>query len=128
MLRPAREVEGLTDDEFADIIQPSYIEIRNYLDNEFIYEFVAKCIATDFKNDSIWGDSNLEYEFRDAMDFLSNMPRFDKINIDKLKKTLEKKHSLKITSANPIRIEKIWQTLFFKKFINAYIQNNRYLI
>lgn len=107
MIRPAREVEGLTDDEFADAIEPSVKEIREYLDNEFVYDFVARCIATDFKNDSIWADSNLEYEFRDAMDFLANMPRFKNFDIKKFNQVLQKKHSLKLTSANPIRIEEI---------------------
>lgn len=107
MIRPAREVEGLSDDEFADIIDVTMKEIRDYLDNNFMYDFVAKCIATDFKNDSIWADSNLEYEFKDAMTFLSNMPRYDKFDIEKFKSVLEKKHSLKLTSVDPIGIEEI---------------------
>ena len=62
MIRPAREQEQLTDDEFAELIDVTMKEIRNYLDNEFIYDFFARCLATDFNNDTIWEDSNLEYE------------------------------------------------------------------
>ncbi len=107
MVRPGKEGRDLDDDTFAAIIEPTYQEIRNYLDNEFIYDFFARCLATDFKNDSIWDDSKLEYEFKDAISFLENMPKYDEINIDKLNKTLKEKHSLKITSVNPIGIEKI---------------------
>ena len=107
MVRPGKEGRDLDDDTFAKIIEPTYNEIRNYLDNEFIYDFFARCLATDFKNDSIWDDSKLEYEFKDAISFLENMPKYDEINIDKLNQTLKEKHSLKITSVNPIGIEKI---------------------
>lgn len=107
MVRPGKEGRDLDDDTFAAIIEPTYQEIRNYLDNEFIYDFFARCLATDFKNDSIWDDSKLEYEFKDAISFLENMPKYDEINIDKLNQTLKEKHSLKITSVNPIGIEKI---------------------
>ena len=107
MVRPGKEGRDLDDDTFAAIIEPTYQEIRNYLDNEFIYDFFARCLATDFKNDSIWDDSKLEYEFKDAISFLDNMPKYDEINIDKLNQTLKEKHSLKITSVNPIGIEKI---------------------
>lgn len=107
MIRPAREVEEMSDDEFYESIKPAFLEIRDYLENEFVYEFVAKCIAIHYQKDAIWADSNLEYEFKDAMEFLSNMPQFKDIDVKKLKSTLEKKHSLKITSANPIRIEEI---------------------
>ena len=107
MVRPGKEGRDLDDDTFAAIIEPTYQEIRNYLDNEFIYDLFARCLATDFKNDSIWDDSKLEYEFKDAISFLENMPKYDEINIDKLNQTLKEKHSLKITSVNPIGIEKI---------------------
>lgn len=107
MIRPAHEVEELSDEEFYKCVEPAFKEVRDYLDNKFIYEYVAKCIAIHYKKDAIWSDSNLEYEFKDAMEILSNMPRFKDIDVEKLKNTLEKKHSLKITSANPIRIEEI---------------------
>ena len=107
MIRPARESAELSDDEFAELIEPTYQEIKNYLENEFIYEFFANCLSTDFNNDSIWADSNLEYEYRDAIAFLENMPDFKKIDIEKLNKVLKEKHSLKITSVKPIGIEKI---------------------
>ena len=35
------------------------------------------------------------------------MPYYREIDVEKLKEVLEKKHSLKITSVNPIRIEEI---------------------
>ena len=107
MIRPKREVEGLTDDEFAKALEPTEREIKNFLYNDFLYDFFAKCLSTDFKNDSIWEDSCLEYEYLDAMGFLANMPYYREIDVEKLKEVLEKKHSLKITSVNPIRIEEI---------------------
>ena len=107
MVRPAREARELTDDEFAELIEPTYQEIRNYLDNEFIYDFFARCLATDFNNDSIWADSNLEYEYKDTLSFLENMPKFENIDVEKLNKVLKEKHSLKVTSVKPIGIEKI---------------------
>ena len=107
MIRPAREQEQLTDDEFAELIDVTMKEIRNYLDNEFIYDFFARCLATDFNNDTIWEDSNLEYEYKDALSFLANMPKYNKLDIEKLNKILKEKHSLKVTSVKPIGIEKI---------------------
>lgn len=107
MVRPGIEGRSLDDDTFAEIIEQTYNEIRHYLDNEFIYSFFAKCLATDYSNDSIWDDSKLEYEYKDAISFLENMPKYSEINIDKLNKTLKEKHSLKITSVDPIGIEKI---------------------
>ena len=110
MIRPAREVEDLSDDDFAKALEPSENEIKNYLLNDFMYDFFAKCLATDYKNDSIWADSNLEKEYADAMAYLSLIPaRFKKVDFDveKLKSILEKKHSLKITSVDPIGIEEI---------------------
>ena len=107
MVRPGKEGRDLDDDTFAAIIEPTYNEIRNYLDNEFIYDFFARCLATDFKNNSIWDDSKLEYEFKDAISFLENMPKYNELNIDKLNQILKEKHSLKITSVNPIGIEKM---------------------
>ena len=110
MIRPAREQEDLSDDEFYEIIEPSLKEINNYLNNVFLYDYIARCIAVNFKNNSIWEDSKLEYEFKDAMDSLANMSvvnRFENFDVEKLERILEKKHSLKITSVNPIRIEEI---------------------
>lgn len=107
MIRPAREEEELSDDEFAEIINKEATVIRNFLDNEFVYDFFAFCIATSYNKDALWEDCNLEYEFKDAMMYLDNMPTFDKIDIEKFKKILKEKHSLKLTSANPLRIEEI---------------------
>ena len=110
MIRPAREVEDLSDDDFAKALEPSEKEIKDYLLNDFLYDFFARCLATDFKNDSIWADSNLEMEYADAMAYLSLIParlkRFD-LDLEKLKSVLEKKHSLNLTSVNPIGIEEI---------------------
>ena len=107
MIRPAREEVELSDDEFAKIIDPEDKAIRNFLDNEFVYDFFAFCIATSYNCDSLWEDCNLEYEFKDAMYYLNNMPTFDKIDIKKFKKILKEKHSLKLTSVDPLRIEEI---------------------
>ncbi len=107
MIRSGKEAKKLDDDTFAALIEPTFNEIRNYLYNEYVYEFFAKCLATDFKNDSIWDDSKLEYEYVDAMSFLENMPKYNEIDIEKLNSYLEKKHSLKITSVDPIGIEKV---------------------
>lgn len=106
MIRPAREAE-YSDDEFAKIIEPEDKAVRHFLDNEFIYDYFAFCIATSYKYDSLWEDSKLEYEFKDAIFYLNRMPTFDKIDIEKFKKILKEKHSLKLTSVNPLRIEEI---------------------
>ena len=49
-------------------------------------------------------------EYADAMAYLSLIParlkRFD-LDLEKLKSVLEKKHSLNLTSVNPIGIEEI---------------------
>lgn len=107
MIRPARECRELSDDAFAELIEPNHQEIKRYVNNELIYDFFAFCIASSFNNDALWEDYKLEYEYTDAVEYLSNLPKFEELDIDKFKKILEKKHSLKLTNADPIRIEEI---------------------
>ena len=90
MIRPKCEVECLTDDEFAKTHEPTEREIKIFLYNDFLYDFFAKCLSTDFKNDSIWEDSCLEYEYLNAMGFLSNISYYREIDVEKLKEVLEK--------------------------------------
>ena len=37
MIRPAREAEELSDDEFYECVKPAFLEVRDYLDNRFLY-------------------------------------------------------------------------------------------
>ena len=107
MIRPARECEEMNDDEFAELIEPAHQMIKKYVNEELIYDFFAFCIASSYNNDALWEDYKLEYEYKDASEYLSNLPHFEELDLEKFKKTLEKKHSLKLTSADPIRIEEI---------------------
>ena len=107
MIRPARETQELSNEEFAKAYEPADIEIRSYLKDELLYNFYARYLATYYNHDAIWEDSNLEYELKDAKMDLSTAMEQTVVDLDKLNSILEKKHSLRITSANPIRIEEI---------------------
>lgn len=107
MIQPARNPDKINDDSFAAIIKPAYDEIKNYLNNEVIYDFFAFCIAAYYKNNAIWEDHTLELEYKDAIDYFSTISDFSNLDIAKLKKILKEKHSLILTSANPIGLKKI---------------------
>lgn len=103
MIRPIRNPKIIDDDAFANIIKPAYNEITNYLNNEIIYDF----FASYYKNNAIWEDHTLELEYKDTLDYLSNVPKYNDLDINKLKKILKEKHSLVLTSANPIGLKEI---------------------
>ena len=107
MIRPEEELNNLSDDEYAEVVKPADDEIKDYLYNNLLYDFLAKFIATNYKYDVISDSENVLAEYNTVKMILSNMPEYSDIDIEKLKNELEKKHSLKLTSADPIRIEEI---------------------
>ena len=107
MIRKSREIEKISDEEFAKIIDPATKDIKNYVQNLLFYDFLAFVLQCNFNHDAIWEDSNLELEYRTYKDDWHDIPKYEKIDIKKLNKILKEKYSLCITNVNPISIEKI---------------------
>jgi len=112
MIRKARSETALSDNEIAKILRPHEQAVFDYIGTDLIYDFFAFVLADAFNKDCIWEDSTLEFEYIDALDYLrvSKAPGYKKLDLKRIKKILKEKYSLRITSENPIRIEKIqWQ-------------------
>jgi len=109
MIRSSKEREKISDEDLAKILKPHEQNVFKHIGNEIIYDFFPFVLASAFNNDCIWDDSTLEYEYIDATDYLRsiNFPGYKKLDIDRIKKIMEEKYSLKIISENPIKIEKI---------------------
>ena len=102
MIWPICEVECLTDDEFAKDLEPTKREIKFFCSTIFYMTSLPSVFLLILKNDSIWEDFCFEYEYLDAMRFLSNMSYYREIDVEKFKEVLEKK-SLKITNVEQIK-------------------------
>lgn len=109
MIRSSKEREKMTDEALAKILKPHEQNIIKHIGHEIIYDFFPFVLASAFNNNCIWDDSTLEYEYIDAIDYLQcfNFPGYKSLDIDRIKKIMEDKYSLKIISENPIKIEKI---------------------
>ena len=107
MIRTDDEFKNLNDDDYAEVIKPADDEFREYLEDNLLYDIVANFISIKDKHNVIPDTSTLIGEYNTVLMLLANMPRYNKFNIEKLKTVLEKKHSLKLTSVDPIRIEEI---------------------
>ena len=104
MIRKARSETALSDNEIAKILRPHEQAVFDYIGTDLIYDFFAFVLADAFNKDCIWEDSTLEF-LR-----VSKAPGYKKLDLKRIKKILKEKYSLRITSENPIRIEKIqWQ-------------------
>lgn len=109
MIRSSKEREKMSDEALAETLKPHEENVMKHIGNEIIYDFFPFVLASAFNNDCIWDDSTLEFEYIDAIDYLRsfNFPGYKKLDIDRIKKTMEEKYSLKIVNEDPIKIEKI---------------------
>lgn len=109
MIQSSKERKKLSDDALAKILRPHEQNVMKHIGNEIVYDFFPFVLASAFNNDCIWDDSTLEYEYIDAIDYLQSLsfPGYKKLDIDRIKKVMEDKYSLKIVSESPIKIEKI---------------------
>jgi len=109
MIQSSKEREKLSDDAIAKILEPHEQNVMKHIGNEIVYDFFPFVLASAFNNNCIWDDSTLEYEYIDAIDYLQSIsfPGYKKLDIDRIKKIMEEKYSLKIISEDPIKIEKI---------------------
>ena len=109
MIRSSKEREKMSDEALAETLKPHEENVMKHIGNEIIYDFFPFVLASAFNNDCIWDDSTLEFEYIDAIDYLRsfNFPGYKKLDIDRIKKTMEEKYSLKIVNESPIKIEKI---------------------
>lgn len=109
MIQSSKEREKLSDDAIAKILEPHEQNVMKHIGNEIVYDFFPFVLASAFNNNCIWDDSTLEYEYIDAIDYLQSIsfPGYKKLDIDRIKKTMEEKYSLKIVNESPIKIEKI---------------------
>lgn len=109
MIQSSKERKKLSDDALAKILRPHEQNVMKHIGNEIVYDFFPFVLASAFNNDCIWDDSTLEYEYIDAIDYLHSLsfPGYKKLDIDRIKKVMEDKYSLKIISEKPIKIEKI---------------------
>lgn len=109
MIRSSKEREKLSDNAMAKILEPHEQNVMKHIGNEIVYDFFPFVLASAFNYDCIWDDSTLEYEYIDAIDYLQSVsfPGYKKLDIDRIKKIMEEKYSLKIISESPIKIEKI---------------------
>ncbi len=109
MIRSSKERKNLSDAEIATLLKPHEQYVMQNIGKEIIYDFFPFVLASAFNNDCIWDDSTLEFEYIDAIDYLrsSSFPGYKELDIDRVKKIMEEKYSLKITNDDPIKIEKI---------------------
>ena len=109
MIRSSKEREKMSDEALAETLKPHEENVMKHIGNEIIYDFFPFVLASAFNNDCIWDDSTLEFEYIDAIDYLRsfNFPGYKKLDVDRIKKTMEEKYSLKIINEDPIKIEKI---------------------
>lgn len=109
MIRSSKEREKMSDEALAETLKPHEENVMKHIGNEIIYDFFPFVLASAFNNDCIWDDSTLEFEYIDAIDYLRsfNFPGYKKLDVDRIKKTMEEKYSLKIVNESPIKIEKI---------------------
>ena len=109
MIQSSKEREKFSDDEMAKILKPHEQNVMRHIGNEIVYDFFPFVLASAYNNNCIWDDSTLEYEYIDAIDYLRSIsfPGYKKLDIERIKKTMEEKYSLKIISESPIKIEKI---------------------
>ncbi len=96
------------EDEFARILNPCEEEIKAFISNELVYELATFHLASSFNHDCIWADSSLKNEYMDAIDYFNTKkPKFEDLDVKRIKKMLEEKYSLRIINDDPIKIEKI---------------------
>ncbi len=78
-------------------------EIFNYISKHLINDFFAFYLAKSYQLNVIWKSSNIEYELKDALDYIKNCD-LSNVDLDKVKNILREKYSLQLTSTYPINI------------------------
>lgn len=107
MIQPANVLSELSDEEFADYSEKADKKIRGYLNDNLLYDFFAYLLSENYHSDLIPDDCLLRSEYNLALNFLSNVKKYDELDINKFKKIIKEKYSLNLTSIDPIRIEEI---------------------
>ena len=104
MIQPARS-EEITDEEFAEYMKP-FEEKMKKLAIKYAEDFFVDAIGIAYEMNCIFADSNIKYEYADSKEYLSNV-YYNDIDLDRIKKEVLKKYSLKVIKDKPIKIEKI---------------------
>lgn len=78
-------------------------EILNYISKKLINEYFAFYLAKAYQLNVIWKSSNIEYELKDAVDYIRNCD-LSTIDLEKVKSILKEKYSLQLTNNYPIHI------------------------
>lgn len=96
----------ISDEEFDKVSKPFVDEIKKYIRDNIIYEYMAFYIATGYNKDALF-KGTLSGVFNAALDDLCELDFGSSADIKKLKSILQEKYDLLLTSDTNLEIEKI---------------------
>lgn len=102
-----KDYDELTDVEFADIMEVATKRIKEYIDNGFLEEFIAKTISIKYEENALWNENSLKSIIQFGKEDLEEFLNFKVVDEKKVKKILEEKYKLKIINDLNIEIEEI---------------------
>ncbi len=94
----------MSDKEFDKIIKPFDDALHDYV-KTFLHDYLAFYIATAYRMDALW-EGTLSGHINTALDRICEVD-ITQMNITKVKKILEEKHSLILTNDKNIQIQDI---------------------
>lgn len=96
----------ISDEDFYKVSKPFVDEIKKYIGENIIYEYMAFYIATGYKKDALF-KGTLGGVFNAALDDLCELDFGSSADIKKLKSILQEKYDLLLTSDTNLEIEEI---------------------
>lgn len=96
----------ISDEDFNKVCQPFMDEIKRYVKDNIIYEYMAFYIAVGYQKDALF-KGTLSGVFNAALDDLCEIDFGSSADIKKLKSILQDKYNLLLTSDTNLEIEEI---------------------
>ncbi len=96
----------ITDEEFEKVSKPFTDAVDDYLQNNFILDYIAFYLATGFRKSALF-KGTLSGVFNAAIDELGDLKFGSDEDIRKLKGILQDKYHLLLTSDTDLEIEEI---------------------
>ena len=95
----------MNNDEFFEKLKPIIKESHNYLYNELLPKYIAHYINSEYKHKMINYNKNISQLYHSILEDLNNL-KIQDIQEEKVKTILQQEYNLKITSNEPINIQK----------------------
>lgn len=95
--------EDITDEEFDNIVCPFDAEMRDYVKNSILNQYVAFYIAEGYRKSAIW-ECSIDAMVNTALEML-NQYDYKDCDYNKIKELLKAEYDLEVINETPVQVK-----------------------